>query len=54
MLSQLRFTLAFSHCVMEMAAAKDCGIDRDETLDASFLESQLTGRIGQLSREWRY
>ncbi|XP_062855456.1 serine/threonine-protein kinase ULK1a [Trichomycterus rosablanca] len=54
MLAHLRFTLAFSHCVMEMAAAKDCGIEKAETPDASFLESKLADRISQLSREWSF
>lgn len=54
MLTQLRFTLAFTHCVMDMAAAKDAGIERGETSDASFLEqSQVADQISQLSREWR-
>ncbi|KAB5567842.1 hypothetical protein PHYPO_G00237480 [Pangasianodon hypophthalmus] len=53
MLTQLRFTLAFTHCVMDMAAAKDAGIERNETSDASFLEqSQVADQISQLSREW--
>ncbi|XP_053360538.1 serine/threonine-protein kinase ULK1a isoform X2 [Clarias gariepinus] len=52
-LTQLRFTLAFAHCVMDMAAAKDAGIERSESSDASFLEqSQVADQISQLSREW--
>lgn len=54
MLASLRFTLAFAHCVMEVAAAKDSGTERCETLDASFLEQSLVAdQISQLSREWR-
>ncbi|KAF4070434.1 hypothetical protein AMELA_G00285440 [Ameiurus melas] len=53
MLTQLRFTLAFTHCVTDMAAAKDAGLERSETADASFLEpSQVADQISQLSREW--
>ncbi|XP_060787249.1 serine/threonine-protein kinase ULK1a isoform X2 [Neoarius graeffei] len=53
MLTQLRFTLAFTHCVMDMAAAKDAGVERSETSDASFLEqSEVADQISQLSREW--
>ncbi|XP_030629642.1 serine/threonine-protein kinase ULK1a [Chanos chanos] len=55
MLGHLRFTLAFTHCVMEIARAKDCGIERSETPDASFLEqSVVADQISQLSREWGY
>lgn len=54
MLTQLRVTLAFTHCVMGMAAAKDAGIEKSETFDASFLvQSQVADQISQLSREWR-
>lgn len=54
MLTQLRFTLAFTHCVTDVAAAKDAGLERSETSDASFLEpSQVADQISQLSREWR-
>ncbi|XP_017323502.1 serine/threonine-protein kinase ULK1a isoform X2 [Ictalurus punctatus] len=53
MLTQLRFTLAFTHCVTDVAAAKDAGLERSETSDASFLEpSQVADQISQLSREW--
>ncbi|XP_037392090.1 serine/threonine-protein kinase ULK1a [Pygocentrus nattereri] len=53
MLAQLRFTLAFAHCVMEVAASKDSGIERNEAPDASFLEQSLVAdQISQLSREW--
>ncbi|XP_053480156.1 serine/threonine-protein kinase ULK1a isoform X3 [Ictalurus furcatus] len=53
MLTRLRFTLAFTHCVTDVAAAKDAGLERSETSDASFLEpSQVADQISQLSREW--
>lgn len=53
MLVRLRFTLAFVHCVIEVAAAKDSGIERSEAPDASFLEQSLVAdQISQLSREW--
>ncbi|TSO88065.1 Serine/threonine-protein kinase ULK1 [Bagarius yarrelli] len=53
-LTQLRFTLAFTHCVTDMAAAKDGGIYRSQATDTSFLEqSQVTDQISLLSREWR-
>lgn len=54
MLTKLRFTLAFTHCVTDMATAKDVGLERNEATDASFLEqSQVADQISQLSREWR-
>ncbi|XP_060737489.1 serine/threonine-protein kinase ULK1a isoform X2 [Tachysurus vachellii] len=53
MLTQLRFTLAFTHLVTDMAVAKDAGIERSEASDASLLEqSQVADQISQLSREW--
>lgn len=54
-LSQLRFILAFSHCIMEIASAKDCGIEICDSPDASFLEqSVVADQISLLSREWSY
>uniref|UniRef100_A0A8B9JWF9 non-specific serine/threonine protein kinase n=1 Tax=Astyanax mexicanus TaxID=7994 RepID=A0A8B9JWF9_ASTMX len=53
MLAHLRFTLAFVHCVIEVAAAKDSGTERSEAPDTSFLEQSLVAdQISQLSREW--
>ncbi|XP_031426180.1 serine/threonine-protein kinase ULK1a isoform X3 [Clupea harengus] len=52
---QLRFILAFSHCIMEIAAAKDSGIETCGAPDASFLEqSMVADQISLLSREWSY
>ncbi|XP_008274951.1 serine/threonine-protein kinase ULK1a isoform X2 [Stegastes partitus] len=54
-LSDLRFTLAFVHCVMELASSKDPGLDTISSPDISFLEQSLvTDQISLLSREWSY
>ncbi|XP_029961296.1 serine/threonine-protein kinase ULK1a isoform X1 [Salarias fasciatus] len=54
-LSDLRFTLAFVHCVMELASSKDPGLEVISSPDVSFLErSVVTDQISLLSREWRY
>lgn len=54
-LSDLRFTLAFVHCVMELASSKDAGLDPISSPDVSFLEQSLvTDQISLLSREWRW
>uniref|UniRef100_A0A668AP71 non-specific serine/threonine protein kinase n=1 Tax=Myripristis murdjan TaxID=586833 RepID=A0A668AP71_9TELE len=54
-LTDLRFTLAFVHCVMEMASSKDIGLDASNNPDVSFLEQSLvTDQISLLSREWSY
>ncbi|XP_059193162.1 serine/threonine-protein kinase ULK1a [Centropristis striata] len=54
-LSELRFTLAFVHCVMELASSKDTGLDAISTPDVSFLEQSLvTDQISLLSKEWSY
>uniref|UniRef100_A0A665WLF6 non-specific serine/threonine protein kinase n=1 Tax=Echeneis naucrates TaxID=173247 RepID=A0A665WLF6_ECHNA len=51
----LRFTLAFVHCVMELASSKDTGLDAISCPDVSFLEQSLvTDQISLLSREWSY
>ncbi|XP_059378487.1 serine/threonine-protein kinase ULK1-like [Carassius carassius] len=53
LLSQLRFILAFSHCITELAGTKDSGIERNVALDASFLEqSVVADQVSLLSREW--
>uniref|UniRef100_A0A8C2F3M4 Unc-51 like autophagy activating kinase 1a n=1 Tax=Cyprinus carpio TaxID=7962 RepID=A0A8C2F3M4_CYPCA len=53
LLSQLRFILAFAHCITEVAGTKDSGIERNMALDASFLEqSMVADQISLLSREW--
>ncbi|XP_067269524.1 serine/threonine-protein kinase ULK1a isoform X2 [Pseudorasbora parva] len=53
LLSRLRFILAFSHCITEVARAKDCGAERNMPLDASFLEqSMVADQISLLSHEW--
>ncbi|XP_068994746.1 serine/threonine-protein kinase ULK1a isoform X1 [Embiotoca jacksoni] len=54
-LSDLRFTLAFVHCVMELASSKEPGLDAISSADVSFLEqSFVTDQISLLSREWSY
>ncbi|XP_044051502.1 serine/threonine-protein kinase ULK1a isoform X2 [Siniperca chuatsi] len=54
-LSDLRFTLAFVHCVMELASSKDPGLDAISSPDVSFLEQSLvTDQISLLSKEWSY
>uniref|UniRef100_A0A672LV90 Serine/threonine-protein kinase ULK1-like n=1 Tax=Sinocyclocheilus grahami TaxID=75366 RepID=A0A672LV90_SINGR len=54
LLSQLRFILAFAHCITEVAGTKDSGIERNMALDASFLEQSVVvaDQISLLSREW--
>ncbi|KAM7416305.1 hypothetical protein PAMA_018394 [Pampus argenteus] len=54
-LSDLRFTLAFVHCVMELASSKEPELDTISSPDVSFLEQSLvTDQISLLSREWSY
>eukprot|EP00064_Thunnus_orientalis_P008112 superscaffoldBa00000947_g8135 len=54
-LSDLRFTLAFVHCVMELASSKGPGLDTISSPDVSLLEQSLvTDQISLLSREWSY
>ncbi|KAK7933887.1 hypothetical protein WMY93_004783 [Mugilogobius chulae] len=54
-LNNLRFTVAFVHCIMELAASKDPSLNTTSTTDVSFLEqSMLTDQISLLSREWSY
>ncbi|XP_070820407.1 serine/threonine-protein kinase ULK1a isoform X1 [Chaetodon trifascialis] len=54
-LSELRFTLAFVHCVMELASSKDPGLAAISSPDVSFLEQSLvTDQISLLSKEWSY
>ncbi|KAL0979482.1 hypothetical protein UPYG_G00185680 [Umbra pygmaea] len=57
-LSNLRFTLAFAHCVMEIASSKDTGQESetsDDALDVSFLQQSLVAdQISLLSRDWSY
>ncbi|XP_051951002.1 serine/threonine-protein kinase ULK1-like isoform X1 [Xyrauchen texanus] len=53
LLSQLRFILAFTHCITEVAGTKDSGVERNLAVNASFLEqSVVSDQISQLSREW--
>ncbi|XP_016106855.1 serine/threonine-protein kinase ULK1-like [Sinocyclocheilus grahami] len=53
LLSQLRFILAFSHCITEIARTKDSGIERNMAVDASFLEqSVVADQVSLLSHEW--
>uniref|UniRef100_A0A8C9X0L3 non-specific serine/threonine protein kinase n=1 Tax=Sander lucioperca TaxID=283035 RepID=A0A8C9X0L3_SANLU len=54
-LSDLRFTLAFVLCVMELASSKDSALDAISSPDVSFLEQSLvTDQISLLSKEWSY
>jgi len=53
-LTELRFTLAFVRCVMEMASSKDPGLEASSSPDLSFLQQSLVAdQISLLSREWR-
>lgn len=53
-LNNLCFTLAFVHCIMELASSKDQNLSSTSNPDISFLEqSMLTDQISLLSREWR-
>ena len=53
-LNDLRFTLAFVHCVMELASSIVPGLDAVSNPDVSFLEQSLvTDQISLLSKEWR-
>ncbi|XP_047238609.1 serine/threonine-protein kinase ULK1a isoform X2 [Girardinichthys multiradiatus] len=54
-LSDLRFTLAFVTCVMELASSKGPAMDDFCSSDISFLEqSFVTDQISVLSKEWSY
>ncbi|XP_060893628.1 serine/threonine-protein kinase ULK1a [Labrus mixtus] len=54
-LSELRFILAFVHCVMELASSKDLSLETISSPDVSFLEQSLvTDQISLLSKEWSY
>ncbi|XP_037832732.1 serine/threonine-protein kinase ULK1a isoform X2 [Kryptolebias marmoratus] len=54
-LSDLRFTLAFVSCVMELASSKDPGLGAISSPEVSFLDqSFVTDQISLLSREWSY
>ncbi|KAK0131831.1 Serine/threonine-protein kinase ULK1 [Merluccius polli] len=54
-LMELRFTVAFVHCVMEMASSKDPGLEVSSSPDLSFLQQSLvTDQISLLSREWSH
>lgn len=54
-LNNLRFTLAFVHCIVELASSKDPSLYTTSNPDISFLEqSMLTDQISLLSQEWSY
>lgn len=54
-LSELRFTLAFVHCVIELASSKELGLTAISSPDVSFLEQSLvTDQISLLNKEWRW
>uniref|UniRef100_A0A8C4Z6E9 non-specific serine/threonine protein kinase n=1 Tax=Gadus morhua TaxID=8049 RepID=A0A8C4Z6E9_GADMO len=54
-LMELRFTLAFVHCVMEVAFSKDQVLEASSSPDVSFLQQSLvTDQISLLSREWSH
>lgn len=53
-LTDLRFTLAFVHCVMELAVSKNQDMYATIGPDVSFLEQSLVAdQISLLSRDWR-
>lgn len=53
-LTDLHFTLAFAHCVMELASPKEPQLGAASSADVSSLEQSLvTDQISQLSKEWR-
>lgn len=54
-LNDLRFTLAFVQCVMEMASHRDPTLEASDCPDVSFLDQSLVAdQISLLSREWSY
>lgn len=54
-LSNLHFTLAFVHCVMEIACSKESTLESSESPDVSFLQQSLVAdQISLLSQEWSY
>ncbi|KAM9392668.1 serine/threonine-protein kinase ULK1a isoform 2-T3 [Pholidichthys leucotaenia] len=54
-LNELRFILAFVHCVMELACSKEPCLDPINDPDVSFLDQWfVTDQISTLSREWSY
>ncbi|XP_056677907.1 serine/threonine-protein kinase ULK1 isoform X1 [Monodelphis domestica] len=55
-LRSLRFTLAFVHCVMEMAAAKGSSGEMSSSVASEYhlQESIVADQISLLSREWSY
>ncbi|XP_056889449.1 serine/threonine-protein kinase ULK1a isoform X2 [Takifugu flavidus] len=54
-LTDLHFTLAFAHCVMELASSKEPKLGAASPADVSSLEQSLvTDQISQLSKEWSY
>ncbi|XP_005927025.1 serine/threonine-protein kinase ULK1a isoform X1 [Haplochromis burtoni] len=54
-LTDLRFTLAFVQCVMELASSKDPGLEPISSPNVSFLDQSLVAdQISLLSREWSY
>ncbi|XP_061624773.1 serine/threonine-protein kinase ULK1a isoform X7 [Phyllopteryx taeniolatus] len=54
-LSDLQFTLAFVHCITELASSKDPVLDPISSPEVSFSKhSLLTDQISLLSREWSY
>ncbi|XP_041079161.1 serine/threonine-protein kinase ULK1-like isoform X2 [Polyodon spathula] len=55
-LRSLRFTLAFVHCVMEIAATKGMVMEGGSSVTSSFhlQESMVADQISLLSREWSY
>eukprot|EP00066_Takifugu_rubripes_P024252 XP_011613518.1 PREDICTED: serine/threonine-protein kinase ULK1 isoform X1 [Takifugu rubripes] len=54
-LTDLHFTLAFAHCVMELASSKEPKLGAASPADVSSPEQSLvTDQISQLSKEWSY
>lgn len=52
---QLRFTLAFAHCLVEVAAARGAGGTEEDACGTAALQrpSLVADQISSLSREWR-
>lgn len=51
----LRFTLDFAHCLVEVAGARGAGVTGTDACGASTVQQQspVADRISSLSRDWR-
>uniref|UniRef100_A0A8C5QIR6 Serine/threonine-protein kinase Atg1-like tMIT domain-containing protein n=1 Tax=Leptobrachium leishanense TaxID=445787 RepID=A0A8C5QIR6_9ANUR len=56
LLRNLRFTVAFAHCIMEIAVLKGTAMDATSSMTSDYLmqESMVADQISLLSREWSY